>query len=247
MDAIKPKKRDRKYKHNPGSRIRAVVRVAAFLMTAALTLLTTTAAFAQQPDTVQVGVYQNGKLLGTYTIREAEGWMYKIPDMPKYDDKGKPYEYEVKEIPVAGYETSIQTQTGVTGQDFFFIVINHTVESLSPDNGEEHTERVANDIEGEESFGGGAPADGAVSGEMTEDTDRADDADDAAGETDEPGETDEDAERDDMWLFDGPISRGNLPNTGVQGFPWEIMLVVLLWGALVGASAFAVLRCRKWE
>ena len=263
--------RSRKRKRKPG--IRSAATAAAFLATAALVLLIPAKASALQPDTVQVEVFQNGTLLGTYTIREADGWLCKIPDLPKYDATGQPYVYEVKETPVGGYDSSVYTQADTALDDYFFVVSNRIVENLAVEETNDTSdpndtiEWASNNKTGEEAFVDESSADQAVSDETEDAEGEAEeveeaDAEDAefaeyakvkmdeayeAGVADTTDEADADKERDDMWIDDGPISHGNLPNTGARVFSPEILLIIALCGIFLGASAFVVLRCRKWE
>ncbi|MBQ9663309.1 MAG: Cna B-type domain-containing protein [Oscillospiraceae bacterium] len=55
------------------------------------------------------------ELVGTYTISGPD-WSQNLPDLPQYNEYGKPYTYYVVETPVDGYETSYTGQdNGTTG------------------------------------------------------------------------------------------------------------------------------------
>ncbi len=60
-------------------------------------------------------VHTYKELAGTYTIT-GDSWTLNIPDLPQYNEYGKPYTYYVVETPVEGYETTYSGQDdGLTG------------------------------------------------------------------------------------------------------------------------------------
>ncbi|MGG3523767.1 Cna B-type domain-containing protein, partial [Bacillus pseudomycoides] len=50
---------------------------------------------------------QNGQKIDTKEVSEATGWKYTFKDLAAYDANGVAYKYEVKEQPVAGYQTEV--------------------------------------------------------------------------------------------------------------------------------------------
>jgi len=66
------------------------------------------------PDTASCKDGENHtykEIAGTFTIKASDSWKLRIPDLPKYNEYGKPYTYYVVETPVTGYDTTY------TGQD----------------------------------------------------------------------------------------------------------------------------------
>ncbi|MCU5056682.1 Cna B-type domain-containing protein, partial [Bacillus cereus] len=60
-----------------------------------------------RPKTIKVDLLQNGKVIDTKEVSEATEWKYAFTDLVAYDAEGKAYKYEVKEQPVAGYQTEV--------------------------------------------------------------------------------------------------------------------------------------------
>ncbi|BCC06552.1 MULTISPECIES: Cna B-type domain-containing protein [Bacillus cereus group] len=60
-----------------------------------------------RPKTIKVDLLQNGKVIDTKEVSEATEWKYAFTDLVAYDSEGKAYKYEVKEQPVAGYQTEV--------------------------------------------------------------------------------------------------------------------------------------------
>ncbi|PGZ95571.1 hypothetical protein COE51_19675, partial [Bacillus pseudomycoides] len=56
---------------------------------------------------IKVDLLQNGKVIATQEVTEASGWKYTFKDLAAYDADGKEYKYEVKEQPVAGYQSEV--------------------------------------------------------------------------------------------------------------------------------------------
>ncbi|MDF9888115.1 LPXTG-motif cell wall-anchored protein, partial [Bacillus sp. LEw-kw-24] len=50
---------------------------------------------------------QNGTVIATQEVSEATGWKYEFKDLAAYDANGVAYKYEVKEQPVAGYQSDV--------------------------------------------------------------------------------------------------------------------------------------------
>ncbi|TXR58940.1 cell wall anchor protein [Bacillus sp. AY18-3] len=62
-----------------------------------------------RPEMIQVDLLQNGTVIATQEVSKATGWKYEFKDLAAYDENGVAYKYEVKEQPVAGYESKVLT------------------------------------------------------------------------------------------------------------------------------------------
>ncbi|TXR58941.1 cell wall anchor protein, partial [Bacillus sp. AY18-3] len=60
-----------------------------------------------RPEMIQVDLLQNGTVIATQEVSEAADWKYEFKDLAAYDANGVAYKYEVKEQPVAGYESKV--------------------------------------------------------------------------------------------------------------------------------------------
>ncbi|MGE7636086.1 Cna B-type domain-containing protein [Bacillus paramycoides] len=60
-----------------------------------------------RPSTIKVDLLQNGKVVDTKEVTAATNWKYTFEKLQAYDAEGKAYKYEVKEQPVAGYESKV--------------------------------------------------------------------------------------------------------------------------------------------
>ncbi|PED81090.1 hypothetical protein CON65_19165 [Bacillus pseudomycoides] len=60
-----------------------------------------------RPKTIKVDLLQNGQVINTQEVSEASSWKYEFKDLAAYDANGKAYKYEVKEQPVAGYQSDV--------------------------------------------------------------------------------------------------------------------------------------------
>ncbi|MED0972321.1 Cna B-type domain-containing protein, partial [Bacillus paramycoides] len=60
-----------------------------------------------RPEMIKVDLLQNGKVVDTKEVTAASEWKYTFDKLPAYDAEGKAYKYEVKEQPVAGYESKV--------------------------------------------------------------------------------------------------------------------------------------------
>ncbi|WP_048566725.1 Cna B-type domain-containing protein [Bacillus wiedmannii] len=60
-----------------------------------------------RPEMIQVDLLQNGTVIATQEVSKATGWKYEFKDLAAYDANGVAYKYEVKEQPVAGYESKV--------------------------------------------------------------------------------------------------------------------------------------------
>ncbi|WP_257145149.1 Cna B-type domain-containing protein, partial [Bacillus wiedmannii] len=60
-----------------------------------------------RPEIIKVDLLQNGTVIATQEVSKATGWKYEFKDLAAYDVNGVAYKYEVKEQPVAGYESKV--------------------------------------------------------------------------------------------------------------------------------------------
>ncbi|WP_257144524.1 Cna B-type domain-containing protein, partial [Bacillus wiedmannii] len=60
-----------------------------------------------RPEIIKVDLLQNGTVIVTQEVSKATGWKYEFKDLAAYDVNGVAYKYEVKEQPVAGYESKV--------------------------------------------------------------------------------------------------------------------------------------------
>ncbi|MFJ6033367.1 Cna B-type domain-containing protein [Bacillus toyonensis] len=60
-----------------------------------------------RPSSIKVDLLQNGKVVDTKEATAATKWKYAFADVEAYDANGVAYKYEVKEQPVAGYQSDV--------------------------------------------------------------------------------------------------------------------------------------------
>ncbi|ADH98142.1 Cna B-type domain-containing protein [Salisediminibacterium selenitireducens] len=66
-----------------------------------------------RPDSITVQLFRSDDEETSYqnAILDANGeWTYEFSDLPLFDDRGQPYEYQVREVPVEGYSDNIVVQ-----------------------------------------------------------------------------------------------------------------------------------------
>ncbi|WP_236078342.1 Cna B-type domain-containing protein, partial [Bacillus paramobilis] len=61
----------------------------------------------EEHKAIKVDLFQNDKVVDTKEVSKAAGWKYEFKDLAAYDENGVAYKYEVKEQPVAGYESKV--------------------------------------------------------------------------------------------------------------------------------------------
>ncbi|MBG0965227.1 Cna B-type domain-containing protein, partial [Bacillus sp. SRB1LM] len=66
-----------------------------------------------RPSSIKVDLLQNGTVIATQEVSKATDWKYEFKDLAAYDANGVAYKYEVKEQPVAGYESKV-SDTDIT-------------------------------------------------------------------------------------------------------------------------------------
>ena len=60
-----------------------------------------------RPEMIKVDLLQNGKVVDTKEVTAATNWKYTFEKLQAYDENGVAYKYEVKEQPVAGYQSEV--------------------------------------------------------------------------------------------------------------------------------------------
>ncbi|WP_116500429.1 Cna B-type domain-containing protein, partial [Bacillus paramycoides] len=60
-----------------------------------------------RPSSIKVDLLQNGKVVDTKEVTAATNWKYAFADVKAYDANGVAYKYEVREQPVAGYQSDV--------------------------------------------------------------------------------------------------------------------------------------------
>ncbi|WP_255299584.1 Cna B-type domain-containing protein, partial [Bacillus wiedmannii] len=60
-----------------------------------------------RPEMIKVDLLQNGTVIATQEVSKATDWKYEFKDLAAYDANGVAYKYEVKEQPVAGYQSDV--------------------------------------------------------------------------------------------------------------------------------------------
>ncbi|MEW9576819.1 Cna B-type domain-containing protein, partial [Bacillus toyonensis] len=60
-----------------------------------------------RPEMIKVDLLQNGKVVDTKEVTAATEWKYTFEKLQAYDANGVAYKYEVKEQPIAGYESKV--------------------------------------------------------------------------------------------------------------------------------------------
>ncbi|MEH6892496.1 Cna B-type domain-containing protein, partial [Bacillus sp. JJ864] len=61
-----------------------------------------------RPATIKVDLLQNGQVVDTKEVTVATNWKYTFDNLQAYDANGVAYKYEVKEQPVAGYQSEVK-------------------------------------------------------------------------------------------------------------------------------------------
>ncbi|MED0997126.1 Cna B-type domain-containing protein [Bacillus mobilis] len=69
--------------------------------------------FGTRPGSIKVQLLQNGTEFKTQEVKADEkgNWTFSFKDLPKYDGKGKEFEYTVSEVKVKDYETKVEGTT----------------------------------------------------------------------------------------------------------------------------------------
>lgn len=69
-------------------------------------------AIGDRPDSIEVDLFRSitdgeKELIETFTLTKETDWTLEVEDLPAFDQDGKAYTYEIEELDVDGYETSI--------------------------------------------------------------------------------------------------------------------------------------------
>ena len=82
-----------------------------------------------RPSAVTIRLIQNGKEYATQEVSAATDWKFEFTDLPKYDENGNEYDYEVKEQYLEGYKVAYD-QKAANG---VAITVDYQTESASYD------------------------------------------------------------------------------------------------------------------
>ena len=61
-----------------------------------------------RPDSITIEILNGTKVVDTIKVKASDDWKYTSKALPKYDEKGKEIEYQVKEKAITGYTTKIE-------------------------------------------------------------------------------------------------------------------------------------------
>ncbi|WP_257149091.1 Cna B-type domain-containing protein, partial [Bacillus cereus] len=89
-----------------------------------------------RPTMIKVDLLQNGKVVDIKEVTAETNWKYTFEKLQAYDENGVAYKYEVKEQPVAGYESKV-SGTDITNTK----VAKLTVEGTKTWNDNQATDR----------------------------------------------------------------------------------------------------------
>lgn len=56
-----------------------------------------------RPSFISIELYRNGEKVDSQDVTAKENWKYSFTNLDKYDESGKLYDYDVKEVPVSNY------------------------------------------------------------------------------------------------------------------------------------------------
>ncbi|MBE5804616.1 MAG: Cna B-type domain-containing protein [Clostridiales bacterium] len=71
-------------------------------------------ALGLRPESITVELYRNKVKYSEASLTAEEGWAYTFTGLPAFDEQGVKYTYEVREVPVPGYTTGVNTQGNAT-------------------------------------------------------------------------------------------------------------------------------------
>src|SRR5699024_5655665 len=60
-----------------------------------------------RPDSITIKLYANGEEIDEIEVTEEDGWTYQFTELQAFDDQGQAIEYTIDEVPVEGYETTV--------------------------------------------------------------------------------------------------------------------------------------------
>ncbi|PFA08194.1 Cna B-type domain-containing protein, partial [Bacillus cereus] len=97
-----------------------------------------------RPEMIKVDLLQNGKVVDTKEVTAATNWKYTFEKLQAYDANGVAYKYEVKEQPVAGYETKV-SGTDITNTKVGKTKVEGT-KTWNDDNAKDRPEMIKVDL-----------------------------------------------------------------------------------------------------
>ncbi|WP_265623110.1 Cna B-type domain-containing protein [Bacillus paramycoides] len=97
-----------------------------------------------RPEMIKVDLLQNGTVIATQEVSKATGWKYEFKDLAAYDENGVAYKYEVKEQPVAGYESKV-SGTDITNTKVGETKVEGT-KTWNDDNAKDRPEMIKVDL-----------------------------------------------------------------------------------------------------
>ncbi|MGH0514474.1 Cna B-type domain-containing protein, partial [Bacillus cereus] len=97
-----------------------------------------------RPEMIKVDLLQNGKVVDTKEVTAATNWKYTFEKLQAYDANGVSYKYEVKEQPVAGYETKV-SGTDITNTKVGKTKVEGT-KTWNDDNAKDRPEMIKVDL-----------------------------------------------------------------------------------------------------
>ncbi|MGE7868510.1 Cna B-type domain-containing protein, partial [Bacillus paramycoides] len=97
-----------------------------------------------RPEMIKVDLLQNGKVVDTKEVTTATEWKYTFEKLQAYDANGVAYKYEVKEQPVAGYESKVNG-TDITNTKVGKTTVEGT-KTWNDDNAKDRPEMVKVDL-----------------------------------------------------------------------------------------------------
>jgi serine-aspartate repeat-containing protein C/D/E len=80
--------------------------------------------YGERPDDITVHLLRNGVVVDSQILNEDSNWSYSWSELPKYDGNGQQYVYSVSEDAVTDYVTLINGGGNVTGDNYYFEIIN---------------------------------------------------------------------------------------------------------------------------
>jgi len=118
-------------KKNRKKGFRALLATLLALGVLAAALLVYLPAFGASPSEVQIRVYRTDSAgareqVGEYPLSLPD-WKLTIPNMPKYDQYGQLYKYEVEELEIGGYRYAVYALTDPDLDTYYFLVVNSPV------------------------------------------------------------------------------------------------------------------------
>nr|WP_289038316.1 Cna B-type domain-containing protein [uncultured Allobacillus sp.] len=92
-----------------------------------------------RPEFITVNLLQNGEVIKTVDISEEDQWSYVFANLDKYNENGEEYKYTINEIPVEGYDVTIEESANsfvITNTKDTSLVESEKDESILPKTGD---------------------------------------------------------------------------------------------------------------